>query len=235
MITWLIVAFLVLAAAFLLLRGESMLFSDLGSLETIFLGAAVAMIAVYVVVLVGGERARPLQAIRNFAVWGALALVLIALYSYREDISDIAHRVAGELAPPGYSLTMRSEQEGEHAVRVRRRLDGHFAVRGAINGRPMTLLVDTGASTVVLKPADAARAGIDTRSLGYTAAVQTANGTTYAAPVRLRSITIGPIELRDVEALVAKPGSINENLLGMSFLRRLRSYEFSKDFLTLRS
>ena len=235
MVMWLIVAFLVLAAAFLLLRGESMLFSDLGSLETIFLGAAVVMIAVYVVVLVSGERARPLQAIRNFAVWGALALVLIALYSYREDISDIAHRVAGELAPPGYSLTVRSEQEGEHAVRVRRRLDGHFAVRGAINGQPMTLLVDTGASTVVLKPADAARAGIDTRSLGYTAAVQTANGTTYAAPVRLRSIAIGPIELRDVEALVAKPGSINENLLGMSFLRRLRSYEFSKDFLTLRS
>lgn len=235
MITWLIVAFLVLAAAFLLLRGESMLFSDLGSFETIFLGAAVVMIAVYVVVLVSGERARPLQAIRNFAVWGALALVLIALYSYRDDISDIAHRVAGELAPPGYSLTVRSEQEGEHAVRVRRRPDGHFAVRGAINGQPMTLLVDTGASTVVLKPADAARAGIDTRSLGYTAAVQTANGTTYAAPVRLRSITIGPIELRDVEALVAKPGSLNENLLGMSFLRRLRSYEFSKDFLTLRS
>lgn len=235
MITWLIVAFLILAAAFLLLRGESMLFSDLGSFETIFLGAAVVMIAVYVVVLVSGERARPLQAIRNFAVWGALALVLIALYSYREDISDIAHRVAGELAPPGYSLTVRSEQDGEHAVRVRRRPDGHFAVRGAINGQPMTLLVDTGASTVVLKPADAARAGIDTRNLGYTAAVQTANGTTYAAPVRLRSITIGPIELRDVEALVAKPGSLNENLLGMSFLRRLRSYEFSKDFLTLRS
>lgn len=235
MITWLIVAFLILAAAFLLLRGESMLFSDLGSFETIFLGAAVVMIAVYVVVLVSGERARPLQAIRNFAVWGALALVLIGLYSYRDDISDIAHRVAGELAPPGYSLTVRSEQDGEHAVRVRRRLDGHFAVRGAINGQPMTLLVDTGASTVVLKPADAARAGIDTRNLGYTAAVQTANGTTYAAPVRLRSITIGPIELRDVEALVAKPGSLNENLLGMSFLRRLRSYEFSKDFLTLRS
>lgn len=235
MITWLIVAFLILAAAFLLLRGESMLFSDLGSFETIFLGAAVVMIAVYVVVLVSGERARPLQAIRNFAVWGALALVLIGLYSYRDDISDVAHRVAGELAPPGYSLTVRSEQEGEHAVRVRRRLDGHFAVRGAINGQPMTLLVDTGASTVVLKPADAARAGIDTRNLGYTAAVQTANGTTYAAPVRLRSITIGPIELRDVEALVAKPGSLNENLLGMSFLRRLRSYEFSKDFLTLRS
>jgi aspartyl protease family protein len=64
--------------------------------------------------------------------------------------------------------------------------------------------------------------------------VHTANGTTYAAPVRLRSIAIGPLVLENVEALVAKPGTVNENLLGMSFLTRLRSYEFSKDYLTLR-
>jgi len=234
MITWLIVAFLVLAAVFLLLRGDTMLLSDLGTFEIIFLAAGVVMIAVYLLVLVGGERSRPWQAIRNLSVWSALALLLIILYSYREEISGIAHRVAGELAPPGHSLTVRSSQEGEHAVRVRRRPDGHFAVRGTVNGQPLTLLVDTGASTVVMKPADAARAGIDTRTLSYTAAIHTANGTAYAAPVRLRSVAIGPIELRDVEALVAKPGSINENLLGMSFLRRLRSYEFSKDFLTLR-
>ncbi len=233
MITWLIVAFLVLAAAFLLLRGESMLFSDLGSFETIFLGAAVVMIAVYVVVLVSGERARPLQAIRNFAVWGALALVLIALYSYREDISDIAHRVAGELAPPGYSLTVRSEQEGEHAVRVRRRPDGHFAVRGAINGQPMTLLVDTGASTVVLKPADAARAGIDTRSLGYTAAVQTANGRARVAPVMLNSVSIGDITVRDVRAAVSEPGRLRTSLLGMSFLGRLSRFNMRPGLLLL--
>jgi aspartyl protease family protein len=99
----------------------------------------------------------------------------------------------------------------------------------------MTLLIDTGASTVVLKPADAARAGIDPKSLSYTAALHTANGTTFAAPVRLRSIAIGPIELRDVQALVTKPGSLNENLLGMSFLSQLRSYEVSKEFLTLRN
>jgi len=64
--------------------------------------------------------------------------------------------------------------------------------------------------------------------------VSTANGTTYAAPVRLKSIAVGPLELRDVEALVAQPGNLNENLLGMSFLKRLRSYEFTGDFLTLR-
>ena len=98
----------------------------------------------------------------------------------------------------------------------------------------LALLVDTGASTVVLKPADAARIGIDTSALSFTTPVSTANGTTYAAPVRLKSVSVGPLEVRDVEALVAQPGALNENLLGMSFLKRLRSYEFTGDFLTLR-
>ncbi len=106
--------------------------------------------------------------------------------------------------------------------------------RGAANGTSLSLLVDTGASTVVLKPADAERAGIDTAALSFTTPVSTANGTTFAAPVRLKSVSVGPLEVRDVEALVAQPGALSENLLGMSFLKRLRSYEFSGDFLTLR-
>ena len=53
--------------------------------------------------------------------------------------------------------------------------------------------------------------------------------------VRLRNLALGPISLNDVDALVAKPGALKENLLGMSFLSRLRSYEFSTDILTLRS
>jgi len=53
--------------------------------------------------------------------------------------------------------------------------------------------------------------------------------------VRLRNLTLGPISLNDVDALVAKPGTLKENLLGMSFLSRLRSYEFTTDMLTLRS
>ena len=85
-----------------------------------------------------------------------------------------------------------------------------------------------------MKPADAQRLGIDVGQLKYSVPVQTANGTTYAAHVRLRNLTLGPISLQDVEALVAKPGSLKENLLGMSFLSRLRSYEFTSDFLMLR-
>jgi aspartyl protease family protein len=108
-------------------------------------------------------------------------------------------------------------------------------VRTESNGIALTMLVDTGASTVVLKPADAQRLGIDIDRLRYTVPVQTANGTTYAASVRLRTLSVGNINLNEVDALVAKPGSLKENLLGMSFLSRLRSYEFTSEFLTLRS
>jgi aspartyl protease family protein len=99
----------------------------------------------------------------------------------------------------------------------------------------MSMLVDTGASTVVLREADAVRLGVDTKRLTYTVPVQTANGITYAAHVRLTAIEIGTIQIKGVDALVAKPGALRENLLGMTFLSRLRSYEFSGDFLTLRT
>jgi aspartyl protease family protein len=108
-------------------------------------------------------------------------------------------------------------------------------VKTETNGISLGMLVDTGASTVVLRPADAQRLGIDIERLRYTVPVQTANGTTFAASVRLRNVSIGRIRLNDVEALVAKQGALKENLLGMSFLSRLRSYEFTSDYLTLRS
>jgi aspartyl protease family protein len=234
MLKWLLLVFIVIAGLLLLFRGDVQVLSEMGTLEILILAGGLLLIAVYLLVLLGDERTRALQAIRYLLIWAAVGLGLIALYSYREELSGVATRVAGELVPPGQIMDVGTEEEGQRAVRVRRRLDGHFAVRGSVNGQAMTLLVDTGASTVVLKSTEAERAGIDTGGLAYTVAVHTANGTTYAAPVRLRSVAIGPLVVDNVDALVSQPGSLNENLLGMSFLRRLRSYEFSKDFLTLR-
>jgi aspartyl protease family protein len=231
---WVFLAFVLLASVLLLFRGDIGFLAGMGTLEVVIVAGALLLIAVYVMVILSGERARPLQALRYLLIWAALGLGLVALYSYREELSAVATRVAGELLPPGRIIGVATTPEGESAVRVRRRLDGHFAVRGAVNGQAMTLLVDTGATTVLLKPGDAARAGVDMESLSFTVAVHTANGTAYAAPVRLRSIAVGPLVVHNVDALVARPGTVNENLLGMSFLRRLRSYEFSKDYLTLR-
>lgn len=123
---------------------------------------------------------------------------------------------------------------GERAVRIRKRPDGQFHVAAILNGTPAALLVDSGAATVVLKAADARNAGIDMSQLSFSVPVETAQGTAYAARVRLRRVQVGIIALDDVEALVAQPGHLETSLLGSSFLNRLRSYEFSGAFLTFR-
>lgn len=123
---------------------------------------------------------------------------------------------------------------GPKAVRIRRDPNGQFVARGSINNTAAGFLVDTGAAVVLLRQTDAEKAGIDMSALTFSVPVETANGTTYAAPVRLRSLSIGPLQVDGLEALVAAPGSLNESLLGISFLRRLKSYELAGDFMTLR-
>ncbi len=175
------------------------------------------------------------SAVRDLLVWAALAMALVLGYSYRDDFQGMARRITGELMPPGDSVAVTSTTPGERAVRIRKRSDGHFVARGDVNGANLTMLVDTGASTVVLKPTDARAAGIDIDKLNFSVPVRTANGTAYAAAVRIKRLSVGGIVVEGVEALVAKPGALSESLLGMSFLKRLRSYEFSGEFLTLRS
>ena len=85
-----------------------------------------------------------------------------------------------------------------------------------------------------IKSQDARRIGIDTAGLRYTVPVRTANGVTHSARMRLNQVEVGALGLSNVDALVAQPGDLHQSLLGMSFLSRLRSYEFSGDFLTLR-
>jgi aspartyl protease family protein len=175
------------------------------------------------------------SAARDFVTWVAIGFLLLAGYSYRDQIGQIAYRIAGELAPPGSLVGVEQTPSGDQAVRIRRRTDSHFVANTTINGVTIPMLVDTGASTVVLKQADAKRLGLDTGSLRYTVPVQTANGLAYAAHVRLKSVAIGPISLSGIDALVAQPNVLKESLLGMSFLGRLRSYEFSGEFVTFRN
>jgi aspartyl protease family protein len=94
-----------------------------------------------------------------------------------------------------------------------------------INGARIHVLVDTGASHVLLTAEDAHAANIDPPASAYTAAVQTANGTAMLAPTRLRELRVGQISVSNVEALVARPGQTAISLLGMSFLRKLTSFQ----------
>lgn len=108
---------------------------------------------------------------------------------------------------------------------------GHVILDAAINGAPIRLLVDTGASLVTLTPEDARSAGIDVRRLAFNARANTANGAARMAPVTLREVRIDQLSVYDVPAAVLE--NLNVSLLGMSFLARLQSYEMHDGKLTI--
>jgi aspartyl protease family protein len=108
---------------------------------------------------------------------------------------------------------------------------GHVILDAAVNGAPVRMLVDTGASLVTLTPQDARAAGIAPSELVYNARVNTANGTAHMAPVTLREIRIDQLTLYDVPAAVLE--NLNLSLLGMSFLTRLQGYEMRDGKLTI--
>lgn len=206
---------------------------DVGEVAYIIVG--LALIGLYMASLRLEYNGRIGHALRHATIWVGLCFALVTGYAYRGELSEVAARVRGEMAPPGTPLAANDTEPGERAVRLRMQPNGSFMARGAVNSINTRFIVDTGATTVVLKATDAGMIGIDVDNLSFSVPVETANGTTFTAPVRLKSVAIGPIELTDVEALVAKPGNLKENLLGMSFLKRLRSYEVSGNFLTLRN
>jgi clan AA aspartic protease (TIGR02281 family) len=117
-------------------------------------------------------------------------------------------------------------------VTIRAASNGHFYVEAVANGRRIPLVVDTGATVVSLTRQDAERIGLDVSHLSYTQRVQTANGVARAAPVTLREVSIGPVAVADVEAVVNE-GRSAHSLLGMSFLSRLQGYSVSGDSLTM--
>ncbi len=235
MIAW-IILIVVLLAGIALLLGQ-----DTTALTGLAPGQIASIIFASIVLLfIGGSVWRQYEGrlgtgVRDMAIWIAGGLALVAVYAFRDEIGLVSARVGIELSPPGTAVQVTEQGDaGASAVRLRKRDDGHFVARAQVNGEALQLMVDTGASSIVLRPVDAERAGIDLAGLVYSVPVSTANGTAYAAPVRLSRVSIGPLEVRDIPALVAKPGVLDENLLGMSFLSKLKSYTFSGDFLTLR-
>jgi aspartyl protease family protein len=131
-----------------------------------------------------------------------------------------------EIAPTTYNSS--------RSLTVRRDQRGHFHVEGRIDGRRMDFLVDTGASIIAIPESEAARLGIHPARSEYTARIRTANGAIQAAPTRLNMVEIGSgLVVRDVAAVVMPDGALSENLLGMSFLSRLRRFEVADGKLVL--
>jgi aspartyl protease family protein len=197
-----------------------------------FAQAALAVALVFWLLL-GGPwrlgRADVARAVGGALTWAALMVALTGLYAYRFEFSDLADRVMAELNPTDPVVG----QGGE--VIIGRRLGGEFVVAAKVNNAPASFLFDTGASTVVIRAQDARKIGVDTALLDYDVRVTTANGSAMAAETRLDQIAVGPIVVHNVRALIARPGALAENLLGMSFLERLQSYSVERGKLVLKA
>jgi aspartyl protease family protein len=100
--------------------------------------------------------------------------------------------------------------------------NGHFAADARVDGRSIAFMVDTGASQVTLRESEAARLGYRPRASDYTVKIETANGEGRAALVELSRVDVGDITVRDIRALVVPDTALSVNLLGMSFLSRVR-------------
>lgn len=116
---------------------------------------------------------------------------------------------------------------------VRKAADGHFWAEAKVEGRHVRFLVDTGASTVALTPADARRLGLEVGELVFDQPVTTASGRTMGAAVTLEYVSVAGARIDDVEALVLQDG-LETSLLGMTYLGRLSRFEASRDALILR-
>lgn len=167
-------------------------------------------------------------ALRNAALWAALLAALVLGYEYRFELREVGLRLKSAVLP-GQAIAV-----SENVAILTRAGDGHFITTAHVNGEPLRMMVDTGASDIALPYREAQRLGIDVDNLAFIQPVITANGRAMVAPIRLDEVRIGEIALRDVSASVSQPGALNEALLGMSFLGRLSEYSFRGDRLELR-
>lgn len=172
-------------------------------------------------------RHRPSGTLAALGIWLLVGLVIAAGYTYRFELDQISNRILSELIPG------RPATQGT-TVEIARGRGSEFQIAADINGARIPMILDTGASTVVLTQEAARSAGLPTDTLNYGITVETANGRTQAAPVTLDRLAVGSIVERSVPALIAQPGRLRTNLLGMSFLNRLQGWDVRGDKLLLR-
>jgi aspartyl protease family protein len=164
-----------------------------------------------------------------------LAGLLCAAVAFVTRVADRATQPATQPARAAMvaSVTPDPAATGSRRVIVPRDARGHFQVDARVDGRAVGFMIDTGASTIALTARDARRLGIHPVQNDYTASVRTANGVARAAPVTLEKVEVGDLVVRDVPALVISENALSENLLGLSFLTRLRRFEYTNGKLVL--
>jgi aspartyl protease family protein len=170
-----------------------------------------------------------MRSLVTIAVLVLAASVIVPRYAVQMTGHGVSQ--AGAVAPASAALAPSADDT--RSVVIPPSSNGHFHVEGRIDGRRLNFMVDTGASVIALTERDAGMLGIHPAERDYVEAISTANGTVRAAPIQLGMVEINDLVVHDVAAVVLPDGALSQNLLGLSFLSRLRRFEYSDGKLVL--
>lgn len=161
------------------------------------------------------------------------AAVLVALGSVMAQLADRLMPAPAQASIASRATVGMASNAGLRSIAISRDARGHFQTDGRIDGQRLAFMVDTGASVVALNQTSAARFGLRPRPTEYTAKVSTANGTVKAAPTRIAMLDVGGLVVRDIDAMVLPDEALSENLLGLSFLSKLKRFEYANGQMVL--
>ena len=224
---WILLALLTVSLLVLVLQRNEAALAELSRFDSSSFETKIMAAALVGLVALTLFRQRFSHVLESLLIWAMLGALLALGYTYRVELREVADRVLAEFIP-GYAATRG------RAVEIARASGGGFSVAAQVNGARVPMVLDTGASAVVLTQEAAKAAGLPLEVLNYSVNVDTANGRARAAPVTLDRLSIGDITERSVPALVAQDGQLRTSLLGMTFLNRLESWEVRGDKLMMR-
>jgi len=164
---------------------------------------------------------RMLRVASTLGLMGILVLVVVQLARMDPRF---------EMAVPEFGYPEQVVEGGETRVQLAR--DGHFWLRGELNGEPVSFLVDTGATLTAVSAETAAAAGLEERSGGLPVRMQTANGAVAAQLTSIEELRFGNVTARGLDAIIA-PGLGPTNVIGMNLLSRLASWRVEGDTMIL--
>jgi aspartyl protease family protein len=226
---WLVILGLAIAVIVLVSRHDE---GTVGPMDTNAFASLVYFSAL--LLLIGGGvysifYGRFQETLKSIGIWAGIVALLVIAYNYRGDIVRVVDRMFSIVTPdPDITASIPNH------VWVDRNASGDFNVRVQVNGASLPMMIDTGASSVVLTIDAARAAGLPVDLLKYDITIETAKGRSFAAAVVLDRIRIGNIVERRVPALVVRRGDLRMSLLGMSFLQRLDSFELRGQQMVLR-
>jgi len=179
--------------------------------------------AVFVASSLIGMRLPIGKALKMALAWVAIFAIAFVLFTFRNEFSSLGNRL--------YASAVGSPVEMEGGeLRVDMAEDGHFWVRGKVNGESVRFLIDSGASVTTLSASTAAEAGIAPTS--RRSVVNTANGQIVVSQAHAGRLEIGPIERTDFPVNVS--ASDGTNILGMNFLSSLDGWRVERGDLVMR-